>query len=145
VLYLPGSSRKLKIWDISNSDGICTGETHTYNITISTSTQPLKITLVFNDPPPANIHIALPVVNNLDLKVMSPDGSRTYLGNVFTGGVSTTGGSADHLNNVEMVLVPNPSPGTWSIQIMGTAVNVGIPGQGYALVITSDLNETIIK
>ena len=140
VLYLPGSVRNLHVWDVRNIDGIDTGETHTYNVNVSTSSQPLKITLVFNDPPTANHSVPFPVVNNLDLKVVSPDGLQTFLGNVFSGGVSTSGGTADILNNVEMVIIPNPSPGTWIIQVIGTTVNVGNPGQGYALVVTSDLD-----
>ncbi len=39
------------------------------------------------------------LVNNLDLEVVGPGG--TYLGNVFTAGISTTGGTADVRNTVE--------------------------------------------
>lgn len=138
VLVFAGSSRKLQIWDIKHTDGLCTGEVHAYSSSISTSAIPLKITMVYNDPPPANANVSHPVVNNLDLKVTSPSGL-VYLGNVISGGVSQTGGSADCLNNVEMVIIPAPSIGLWSIEVLGTSVNVGSPGQGYALVVTGDL------
>ncbi len=40
-----------------------------------------------------------------------------------------------------MVLVNSPAAGDWTIRVIGTAVNVGNPGQGYALVATADLTE----
>ena len=113
------------------------GITNTYNIDISSNAQPLKITLVWTEPP-GSVNSSNPVVNNLDLRVAAPDGS-TFLGNVFSGGFSTTGGTQDNLNNVETVLVNSPQSGNWVIQVIGTAVNVGNPGQGYALVATADM------
>ena len=55
-------------------------------------------------------------------------------GNVFSGGVSQTGGSADRKNNVEVIRVNAPTPGTWTIRV--TPFAVPQPTQGYALVAT---------
>jgi M6 family metalloprotease-like protein len=141
VLYFQGSSTlNSRVWDTHNADGITTGETRLHHVDIASNTQRLKVTLVWTEPPGAATS-SNPVVNNLDLQVVSPGGTQTFLGNVFSGGVSTTGGTADTLNNVEMVLVNNPAPGDWTIRVIGTAVNVGNPGQGYALVVTADLTE----
>ena len=71
-----------------------------------------------------------PVVNNLDLEVISPDGTQTFRGNVFNNGVSVTGGAADALNNVEMVLVNNPAPGDWTIRVFGDRGERRQPGPG---------------
>jgi len=73
------------------------------------------------------------LVNDLNLVVTAPNGSTTYLGNVFSGGWSTTGGSADTVNNVENVYIQNPVTGTWTIQVSGASVPQG--PQPYALVV----------
>lgn len=142
VLYFPGSLRNLRVWDTRNTDGLNTGETRVHRIDVASGAQPLKVTLVWTDPPPAEPTSSSPVVNNLNLEVVSPDGTQTFLGNLFdANGVSTTGGTSDGLNNIEMVLVNNPASGEWIVRVVGTQVNVGNPGQGYALVVTADLTE----
>lgn len=138
VLPLNSTNHMLYVEDVRNSHGLMTGESHTYTMNISTSGLPLKITLAFNDPPPAIPNVLNPIVNNLDLRVTSPDKSQVFLGNAFSGGISVTGGTPDRINNVEMILIPNPIPGAWLIEVIGEMVNVGAPGQGYALVVTSD-------
>jgi subtilisin-like proprotein convertase family protein len=60
-----------------------------------------------------------------------------YRGNVFVGGSSVPEGTADPVNNVEMVLLPSPEPGEWSVTVVGAAVNQD--RQGYALVATGDV------
>ena len=139
-LYFQGDTRNQRVWDTRHVDGLTTGVIREHHVDIASSAQPLKITLVWTEPPGA-ANSAAPVVNNLDLEVISPNGTQTFRGNVFAGGVSTTGGVADSLNNVEMVLVNNPALGDWTIRVIGTAVNVGNPGQGYALTVTGDLTE----
>jgi hypothetical protein len=140
VLDLPGSPRTLRVWDRRNNEGLITGENGFHIVEVRSNAQPLKITLVWTDPPPADPNSIAPVVNNLDLEVESPDLTQTFLGNVFdASGVSTTGGAPDDVNNVEMVMINNPDPGEWFVTIKGTEVNVGNPGQGYALVTTGDL------
>jgi hypothetical protein len=94
------------------------------------------VTLVWSDAPGA-ANSSTPQVNDLNLEVVAPGGATTFLGNDFANGVSTTGGAADSLNNVEMVLVNSPTPGDWTIRVLGAAVNVG--RQGYALVASGDL------
>jgi hypothetical protein len=140
ALFFPGGARNLRVWDNRNIDGLFTGDVREHHVDIASNAQPLKVTLVWTEPAAAE-GSANPVVNNLDLEVVSPDGTQTFLGNVFAGGVSVTGGAADALNNVEMVLVNAPAAGEWTVRVVGTAVNVGNPGQGYALVITADLPE----
>lgn len=128
---------KLCVWDTRNADGI-TREKRTHQVNIGSNIQPLKITLVWADPP-GIASSATPAINNLDLEVISADGSQRFRGIKLNGGVSVQGGVADAINNVEMVLVDKPQLGNWTIMVLGTAVNVGNPGQGYALVVTADL------
>jgi len=99
---------------------------------------PLKITLVWTDPPIAAAS-AQAWVNDLNLEVMAPDGT-LYLGNGFSGGQSTPGGAADDKNTVEQVLIP---PGTvqggiYTVRVVPADVAVG--PQSYALVVTGDVS-----
>jgi hypothetical protein len=73
------------------------------------------------------------LVNNLDLEVTEPNGSTTYLGNQFSGGWSTTGGTADSVNNVENVYIQSPDTGVWTIEVNGALIPQG--PQPYALVV----------
>ena len=53
--------------------GVSTGGDATFEIEIDTAGKPLKVTLVWTDPPGVqNARVAL--VNNLDLTVVGPDG-----------------------------------------------------------------------
>src|SRR6185312_6323438 len=75
--------------------------------------------------------------NDLDLEVVDPN-SVTYLGNQFSNGDSTPGGTADDVNTVEQVRFTAPIAGSYTLRVRGTSV----PGdgsdqsdrQGYALV-----------
>lgn len=109
-----------------------------YSGRVADTTKPVRFTIVWTDPP-ATADPAL--VNNLDMTV-TIDGI-AYRGNVFSGGVSTTGGSADTINNVENVFLPAgiPAGSTVSISVFATTLNGdGIPGnadttdQHYSLV-----------
>ncbi len=132
ALPFPGSARLTRVWDTRHADGLSTGEVREHHFDVASGTQPLRVTLVWSDAP-GDANNATPVVNDLNLEVVAPGGAVTFLGNDFANGVSTTGGAADTLNNIEMVLVNNPAPGDWTIRVVAAAVNVGNPGQGYAL------------
>ncbi len=87
------------------------------------STQPLKISLVWTDVFGSSAPTQI-LVNDLDLKVTSPDGT-VYWGNngLQTALWSTPGGLPDNLNNVENVFIENPTKGRWTIEIVASAVN----------------------
>jgi hypothetical protein len=59
---------------------------------------------------------------------------------VFSAGESVTGGSADSINNVEQVHLSAPTLGSWTVRVVGTAVNNG--PQGYALIATGEITQT---
>lgn len=85
--------------------------------TVGNSNKPVRVTLVWTDPPGAGL------INNLDLVVTI--GTTVYKGNVLSNGLSVTGGSADTVNNVETVILPAGIPaGTYfSVQVTPTALN----------------------
>lgn len=140
TVYFSGDGRRLLIQDVRNADGLSTGETDSYEIEVLSDVEPLKITLVWTDVP-GTIGTALAPTNNLNLVVTAPDATE-YLGNVFTGAESDTGGTADALNNAEQVHRNAPTAGIWRIEVAGEAVNVD--AQGYALVLTGDIVESTI-
>jgi hypothetical protein len=131
-------TRRTRAWDKWNATGILTGQTEEYPIQV-TAGQPLKVSLAWTDPEGSSL-AAVQLVNNLDLEVVDPS-SNVYRGNVFSGGQSVTGGSADLLNNIEVVFLKTPAAGTWTLRVKGTAVpgtpaEPGSTRQGYALVAT---------
>lgn len=107
--------------------GLSTGGSQ--NFTITPTGGPLKVTLVWSDFPSTET-ASINLVNNLDLTVTN--GASTYRGNVFSGGWSITGGTADNRNNVENVYVQSPS-GTYTVTISG--FNVPNGPQKFALVV----------
>ncbi len=136
ALYFPGDARKLLVKDIRNNSGLSTGGEDVTNINVLGSTQALRITLTWTEPP-ATAGAGQAAVNDLDLVVEGPSG--TYLGNVFNTatGFSTTGGTRDAKNSTEQVHIANPAAGTWTVRVRGTNVATGT--QGFALVTTGDI------
>ncbi|MEJ7846597.1 MAG: S8 family serine peptidase [Pyrinomonadaceae bacterium] len=96
------------------------GETQIVSGAVGDSTKPVRVTLVWTDPPGVSDPA---LVNNLDLTVTV--GGNTYKGNVFSGGASAAGGASDTINNVENVFLPAGIPaGTpFTISIGSTALN----------------------
>lgn len=137
-LYFTGDDRYLRHWDVAHTGGLATGDTDTYTVDVSAGEE-LRVTLAWFDVA-GSVGAGIQLVNDLDLEVDAPGGS-TYLGNVFSGGQSVTGGGADTLNTVEQVRLTSPSTGIYEIRVDGSAV----PGngenysdrQGYALVLSA--------
>lgn len=135
ALYFAGESRHLIVADTFNAAGLTTGDMDEMTFDVNGSLN-LYVTLAWTEPA-ASAGSGSPSINNLDLEVVDPMGT-TYLGNVFSGGFSTTGGSADTVNNVEQVHISSPTTGTWTVRVKGTAVNQ--PSQGYGLVLSGNIS-----
>jgi hypothetical protein len=105
------------------------GEEVVYSGEIIDPSKPFRATLVWTDPPGVGDPA---LVNNLDLTVTI--GQTVYRGNVFSGGVSVTGGASDVRNNVEQVWRTGETAGTpVTITVRATALNGdGIIGNGDA-------------
>ena len=76
------------------------------------------------------------LINNLDLILIAPDGT-SYLGNHFSSGASTIGGSADNLNNVERIRIPagaTTQTGDWMVTVEHRGGNT----QRYSVVVAAD-------
>jgi PKD repeat protein len=116
---------------VDETTGLGTNGTATYQFNIETSGAPFKVTLVWSDYPSTEA-ASKNLVNDLDLVVTSPSGT-VYQGNVFGGGWSQTGGSADRINNVENVYLESAESGTWTVEVKGYSVANG--PQPFALVV----------
>jgi Subtilase family len=135
VLVFPSSPLAVTVWDRRHARGLANGDTRGHPLDIVAGTQQLKVTLVWTDPPGV-AGMGDPVVNDLNLRVTSPAG-QTFLGNNFAAGVSAPGGAADVRNPVEVVVVPSPATGRWTITVSATRVRPANPTQGYAVVATA--------
>lgn len=132
VLFFAGDSRQLVLLD--HTEGLGQGDYVEYQVRVTTSLIPLKVSLCWTDYP-GNPAVTRQLVNDLDLTVS--DGVNSFKGNVFTGRRSITGGSRDSLNVEEGVRVPSPGLGLWTIRVAAKAVPIG--PQPFALVVTGGL------
>ena len=130
-------NRRLRLWERTQAAGLATGQQHEYTVANVGAGQELRATLTWYDVE-AQQGSVLSIVNNLDLEVIGPGG--TYLGNVLTSGVSTTGGTADTRNTVEQVRLVAPTAGSYTFRVKGQSIPGGSrPNsnrQGYALAVS---------
>ncbi|RMA65941.1 S8 family serine peptidase [Ulvibacter antarcticus] len=111
------------------SDDISQGGTNNHSINVPAGTTQVRFMLYWSDPEAApNANPAL--VNDLDLVVTDPSSGAhlPWILNstpdpVLLDTPATTG--ADHLNNVEQVLINNPAAGNYDLEISGFNVPTG--------------------
>jgi len=105
---------------------LANGEQREFSYSVSSSAEPLYVTLVWTDAAGA-VSANPALVNDLDLEV--DWGGDTYKGNVLdtagsTGKRSVTGGTRDSLNNVENVFLPSVSAGqAIVVRVRATTIN----------------------
>lgn len=115
--------------------GVANGVANTQSITVPAGTAQLKVMLYWNDPA-ASLISSKTLVNDLDLQVINTSGAIVLPGILDTtvanvGNAATTG--ADHINNMEQVIINNPAPGNYIIKVSGTAITQN-PSQEYFVV-----------
>lgn len=128
--------------------GTANAGTTTHTFTIG-EMENLKVTLVWDDPPwTANAAPAANtglLQNDLDLLLIAPDGTQytpwiidpsdpfiPATRSIVPAATPVAISEEDHLNNIEQVEVQNAIPGTWTIQINASTMN--IPPQDYVIV-----------
>lgn len=130
ALYFAGDRARLKVSDVASAQGLAEGQTVAFSVSANSGT-PLKLVLVWTDPPGVvrGVNDSTPeLVNDLDLRVVAPNGAA-----LFPNG----GTQADRVNNVEVISIPQPVTGTYSITVSASRLGGGAR-QGYALVMTGD-------
>lgn len=130
TLHFTGDVGRMWAVDVRRAQGLATNGQREFAIDVTDALRPLEVTLAFTDFA-GTVNAANPVVNDLDLVVVAPNGTQ-YFGNVFTSGWSAIGGVADAKNNVERVAVQTPAAGTWIVRVRGINVPQGPCGFGLA-------------
>jgi hypothetical protein len=125
-----------------------TGQARTYSGIVSDPSKPFRVTLAWTDAPGSTVGAAYN--NDLDLAVTM--GGNTYLGNVFLGALSVTGGSADRKNNMESVFLPAGTTGPFTVTVSAYSINSdGVPNVGgpldqdFALVISNAASAPLVS
>ena len=108
-----------------SEDTITQGETQFFQVQIVPGMTELKVTLAWDDVPGTpNVDPAL--INDLDLRVTGPGG--TFLPwtlDPFDPAANAVQNQADHVNNIEQVLIDSPAIGSWTVEVTGFNVPQG--------------------
>ena len=109
-----------RIFVVNESDPLQNLLSKTYELHVGSGEPLLKICMSYADPPgnPSDPPTDPERVNDLTLKVTSPDGI-VYWGNhgLGAGVTSVPGGTPDVLNTVECVFITSPKAGKWTVEI----------------------------
>jgi subtilisin-like proprotein convertase family protein len=148
---------KSVVWSEQRPElSLATGEQHTRIIEVAPEarSKPLRVTLVWTDPP-ANPAVGVKLVNNLDLIVTNLDTGAVFLGNDFPAGKvfseewNQSSPGPDEINNVENVFLAQGLGSSYAVTVLARNVTVNAvresdgTAQDYALVITSGDGEQI--
>ena len=129
---LANAASSLYFLDQSPTNVLATGDSKTFIVTPGSTTQPLRITLAWTDPP-GNPAAAVKLVNNLDLVVTNLVTGEIYYGNNFAANgnppyclPSSTNDAPqwDVINNVENVFIQPSLGASYSVAVIGRSVNV---------------------
>ena len=120
------------VW-VDDRNTIRSGQTREYEFNLSRGNTPFKAVLTWSDYP-GSTWSSTQLQNNLDMVITAPDGT-IYKGNDFANGRSTTGGDADNVNNVEVVLIDQADSGVWSVRITDVAHGGQRSDQPFALAV----------
>jgi hypothetical protein len=101
------------------------GGNNSHSITVPANTAQLKVTLYWNDPAAA-LYASQTLINDLDLEVSSPSTVLPYKLDTIPANVNNAATqAADHINNIEQIVITNPASTTYTVNVKGTAVASG--------------------
>jgi len=142
-----------KMWDsradtlvVDETDILTQGQSTTHNVVVPSGQNSFQAVLNWAEVA-GNPAATSQLVNDMSLKVTSPNGT-VYWGNDGLedgneSNVGTAAGPEDHVNSLEAVFVSNPLAGTWTVEVLATAIvidnHVETPGVDvdYGLVVAS--------
>ena len=109
------------------SSTINNGGSSVHSISVPSGTAILKVMLYWNDPAAA-VFASQTLVNDLDLELTTPASSTRFPFKLDTlpsnvNSTATTG--ADHINNIEQIVIANPASGIHTVTIKGFSVPSG--------------------
>jgi len=123
--------------EIFDGHRLSTKEQREYQFLLQGDTVPFTATLVWTDSPGKKLQ------NHLTLIVHTPDG-KEFHGNFAD--AQNPGTNFDDKNNVEKIIIEEPTLGIYRINVKGDNVPKKAPGgrgQDYALVVSADLSATL--
>ncbi|UZN02777.1 S8 family serine peptidase [Cellulomonas sp. S1-8] len=120
LLQSPAADRGPKIFVDQRQAFTATGQEFTIRVAPAVAALPLRVTLTWSDAAGA-VGANPALVNDLDLEVRHVDTNQVFRGNVFTGAFSTTGGTADDLNNTEGAVIQNPT-GVYEVTVVAANI-----------------------
>ncbi|MEZ6014669.1 MAG: S8 family serine peptidase [Planctomycetota bacterium] len=114
-----------KFFWVNETDVLAETESVAYPMTVDANTPELVVTLVYLEPT-GTTSASLHRINDLSLKVTEPGGQVFYWGNngLTVGNASTAGGVSNTKDPVEMVIIPNPAAGVWTVEVFADDINV---------------------
>ncbi|MBP7829734.1 MAG: S8 family serine peptidase [Kiritimatiellae bacterium] len=116
--------------DQDQTTPLSAGQFFTRQVKINAGEGGLKVALAWTDPA-GTPGLGVQLVNDLDLYVQAPGGGGYIAGNFELDGAHSRRFEAidpemgDEYNNVETIVIPTPTPGTYTIQVYGYAVPQG--------------------
>lgn len=140
-----------RVFWINETDPLTVLQVKTYRVFVPAGTPEFKATMVYNDLP-GTTSSTRHRINDLSLRVTSPNGT-VYHGNngLTAGNYSSSGGSSNIIDTVENVLLANPASGVWTVQVSASEINmdarpetVGVNDADFALVVSGvDMTATV--
>eukprot|EP01034_Spumella_vulgaris_P024397 gene24397-30741_t len=133
---LPLSSSEQSAFDLFLDQSALSELTElTYAVTVASSSVALKVTISWFDPP-NEVFAAKVLQHDLDLVVVTPDGTILYGNGHNADGTAPAGSRRDEVNNNEQVLVTAPAMGDWTVRVQAKGL-FHAAQQKFAIVITS--------
>ncbi|HET9823785.1 MAG TPA: S8 family serine peptidase, partial [Chitinophagaceae bacterium] len=108
---------------------IANGILNTHSITVPANAGQLKVMLYWHDPP-ASLLSSQALVNDLDLTVQTPSATTVFpkiLDTIPSNITTTATEGADHINNIEQVIINNPQTGTYVVNVKGSSITQNSP------------------
>jgi len=112
------------------ADSVSNAQQRTVSLTVPANTREVKVMVYWPDVAGAG-NASKALVNDLDMTLVSPGGSSTWLPWVLDPSPDSLTlnnhaiRAVDTLNNMEQVTLQNPTAGTWQVRINGTEVPMG--------------------
>ena len=112
---------------VDQTDSLDTLESVSYAVDVAPGGPSLQATLTWPEPSAAP-PVTITRLNDLDLKLVAPDGSTTYWGNfgLTDAMASSPGGGPNTVDTVENVFVTSPAAGTWTVEVIAADVTTDV-------------------
>jgi hypothetical protein len=114
-------------------ESIDAGDTFVFQLDLPPGESELRVTIAWDDVPAA-ASATNTLVNDLDLRLIAPDGTVYYPWtlNPASPAAPAVRNQPDRINNIEQVLVESPPPGSWRVEVVAFNVVQGPQTFSYA-------------